>query len=106
MIQLLEPVALCVRTTELLMLLVLSDMNDDTARLRTRDGKGPSIAWQVGHLLEYRCQLLRLFGVEKQPPFAIDFTATGATDGLDYPTIEELRAAWEQLQAALADALK
>ena len=106
MIPLLEPVALSMRATNVLLPLLLSDVNDEIARKRVRDGKGPSIAWTIGHLLEYRCELLSLLGVERKRPFAVDFTGSGATDGLDYPATAELRAAWEQLQADLTAALE
>jgi uncharacterized damage-inducible protein DinB len=106
MILLLEPVALSVRTTDMLLPLLLSDVTDEVVRQRVRDGRGPSIAWTVGHLLEYRCELLSLLGVERKRPFAVDFSGSGATDGLDYPATAELRAAWQQLQAELTAALE
>jgi hypothetical protein len=94
------------RATNALLPFLLSDVTDEIARKRVRDGGGPSIAWTVGHLLEYRCELLGLLGVERKRPFAVDFTQSGATDGLDYPATAELRAAWEQLQAELTAALE
>lgn len=106
MIPLLEPIAISLRATNMLLPLLLSDVTDQTARQRIRDGKGPSIAWEVGHLLEYRCELLKLLGVEQARPFAIDFTGSGATEGFDYPTTAALREAWEQLQTELANALE
>ena len=106
MIPLLEPVALTVKTTDMLLPLLLSDVTDETSRRRIRSGEGPSIAWEVGHLLEYRCDLLKLLGVVRERSFALDFTAAGATDGLDYPTMAELRAAWSELHVALIGALE
>ena len=105
MITLLEPIAAGLGTANMLLPLVLSDVSDDLARQRTRDGDGPSITWEVGHLLDFRCLLLRRLGVEKERPFATDFMTTPATDGQDYPTVAELREAWQQLQAALETAL-
>ena len=65
MITLLEPIAAGLGTANMLLPLVLSDVSDDLARQRTRDGDGPSITWEVGHLLDFRCLLLRRLGVEK-----------------------------------------
>ena len=39
---------------------ILRDLSDEFSRGRTRDEQGPSITWEVGHLLRYRCQLLGL----------------------------------------------
>jgi hypothetical protein len=94
------------RASNMLLPLLLSDVNDATSRRRIRDGRGPSIAWELGHLLEYRCELLKLLGVERNRPFPVDFTASGATEGDDYPTTAELRAAWAQLQSELTNAFE
>ena len=48
--------------------LVLGDLTDELARRRTRNGEGPSIAWTVGHILDYRCQLITLFGTPETQP--------------------------------------
>lgn len=102
---LLEPVASCLGTTNMLLPLVLSDVSDELVRQRTRDGDGPSLAWEVGHMIDFRCHLLRNLGVEKERPFAIDFIRSRATEGQDYPTVAELRETWQQLQAEVNAAL-
>ncbi len=106
MIALLEPVSASLGTTNMLVPLVLSDVSDEVARTRTRDGEGPSITWELGHLLDYRCQMLGLLGVETKRRFATDFATTGATDGEGYPAVAELRQTWEALQADLQTALE
>ena len=108
MIALLEPVSASLGTTNMLVPLVLSDLSDEVARKRTRDGEGPSITWEMGHLLDYRCQMLGLFGVETETKrrFATAFATTGATDGEGHPTVAEVRQTWEALQAVLQTALE
>lgn len=52
----LESAAASLRTSNMLVPLVLGDLTDDLARRRTRGGDGPSIAWLLGHILDFRCQ--------------------------------------------------
>lgn len=91
-------------TTDFLIPLVLGDLTDEQARTRTRDGEGPSVAWLVGHMLEYRYRIMNMLGAGLESPYA-RFGETGATDGSDYPTLAELREAWtsvaEQLYGVL-----
>ena len=102
----LEPVAGCLATTNMLIPLVLGDLTDDLARRRTRDGDGPSIAWEVGHMLDYRCQLIRLLGAPRASPFTVAFATSSATDGADYPTVAEFRRLWKEIEADLQAALE
>ena len=102
----LESVAGCLSTTNMLMPLVLGDLTDELARRRTRDGDGPSIAWAVGHMLDFRCQLIGLLGTSRASPFDVAFATSGATDGADYPTVAELRRHWKEIAVALAAALE
>ena len=102
---LVEQLAASLGTTNMLVPLVLSDLTDEQARTRTRDGQGPSIAWEMGHLIDYRSAMLKLLGADRAKPFAIDFGTSGATDGADYPTVGELRQVWQELEAALSTAL-
>ena len=106
MIALLEPLAASVGTTNMLVPLVLSDLSDEQAHTRTRDGAGPSITWEMGHLIDYRCAMLKLLGAEREKPFAIDFGTSSATDGSDYPGVEDVRRVWGELQTALQTALE
>ena len=105
MIPMLESVAASLGTTNMLMPLVLGDVSDTQSRQRTRDGAGPSIAWEVGHMLAYRCQLIQLLGTPKESPFVAAFSTTSATDGSDYPTVAEFREGWEQTRSELQQAL-
>ena len=102
----LESVASCVATTNMLMPLILGDLTDELVRRRTRDGNGPSIAWEVGHLLDYRCQLIGLLGTPKASPFSVAFATSSATDGADYPTVAEFRRHWKEIAADLQAALE
>jgi len=89
--------------TDYLIPLVLEDLSDEDARRRTRGDEGPSIAWMVGHLLHYRHHVMGLLGDEREDPWAEKFAASEATDGRDYPTVAELRQAWERLADDFAD---
>jgi uncharacterized damage-inducible protein DinB len=82
--------------TDFLIPLVLEDVSDEDARKRSRDGKGPSIAWMVGHLLYYRHHVMSMLGHERVDPHGDTFTRP-ATDGSDYPTLAELQEQWGAL---------
>ncbi len=81
----------------------LTDITDDLARRRLRDG-GPSIAWLVGHMLHHRNLIAA--AIECSGP-AIDVTrfADAATDGRDYPAVDELQTAWASFSARLVPAV-
>jgi uncharacterized damage-inducible protein DinB len=72
--------------------LSLTDMTDELSRRRLRDG-GPSIAWDIGHLLRSRNTIAA--AVSCSGP-AIDLArfSGAATDGQDYPTVRELHQVW------------
>ena len=106
MIPTLESAAASLRTTNMLVPLVLGDLNDELARRRTRGGDGPSITWLLGHILDYRCQLITLLGRPKESPFSVGFATSSATDGADYPTVAEFLQHWKQIEADLEAALE
>ena len=106
MIPALESAAGSFATANMLIPLVLGDLTDELARRRTRDGEGPSIAWQVGHILDYRCQLVTLFGTPRPSPFHVAFATSSATDGSDYPTVAEFLQHWKWIEADLLAALE
>ena len=106
MIPALESAAGSIATANMLAPLVLGDLTDELARRRTRNGEGPSIAWTVGHILDYRCQLITLFGTPKPSPFPHAFATSSATDGSDYPTVVEFLQHWKQTEADLLVALE
>lgn len=90
--------------TDFLLPMVLEDLSDDDARGRSRDGDGPSIAWAVGHLLGYRYYMLGLLGDERENPHGDTFGQT-ASDGADYPSVDELEQEWAQVASDFRDAL-
>ena len=102
----LESAAASLRTSNMLVPLVLGDLTDELARRRTRDGEGPSIAWLLGHILDFRCQLTTLLGTPKESPFSVGFATSSATDGADYPTVAEFLQHWKQIEADLEAALE
>lgn len=81
----------------------LTDMTDNQARRRLRDG-GPSVAWNVGHMLYHRRQIGRAIGC-RGPEIDVERYASTATDGADYPTLSILRTAWGDYARRLRDAV-
>lgn len=92
-------------TTDRVLSISLDDLSEEQARERPRGEGGPSIAWTVGHLLNYRVVLLNGFGVETPNPYAEHFGQEAATDGEGYPTIAQLQEAWEALAEPFAAAI-
>ena len=89
------------RTTHHILSLALADLDDASARRRTRGTDGPSIAWTVGHLLDHRFKVLQLLGVERESPYTAQFGRTAATSGEEYPSVESLRRQWAEVHADL-----
>jgi len=77
----------------------LTDMTDDIARRRLRDG-GPSIAWSLGHMLHHRNQIAAAIACHG-PAFDLTRYANGATDGRDYPTVRDFQTTWNEFSARL-----
>jgi len=102
----LKPIADSFHTTNLVLALCLGDLKGDDATKRTRDGDGPSIAWQVGHMLEFRCMALQLLGGAKERSKAVEDTAAGSPDGGTHPDLTTYQREWEQINAALDAALQ
>ena len=92
-------------TTDFMIPMVLDDLTDEQARTRPRGEGGPSIAWTIGHLLNYRIFMLNRFGAERENPYEEKFGDVPATDGSDYPSLAELRAAWDDLASDFMAAL-
>jgi uncharacterized damage-inducible protein DinB len=92
------------RTTTKILNLSLTELSDETARLRSRDSNGPSISWTVGHLLDSRIKILALLGDVRPNTYDAQFGDTPATDGSDYPTIASMLAEWTALHDALESA--
>ena len=106
MIPALESAAGSLALTNMLVPLVLGDLTDELARQRTRGGEGPSIAWEVGHILEHRCQLIALLGTPRESPFRKAFATSSATDGAGYPTVAEFLEHWRRVATDLDAALE
>lgn len=93
------------RMTDYLVPMVLEDLTDEDARQRSRGDEGPSIAWMVGHMLHYRHHVMGLLGAERESPWEEQFAEAEATDGRDYPTVAELREAWERVADDFAEVM-
>jgi hypothetical protein len=50
--------------------LMTGDLSNQQAVQRVRDTEGPSISWLVGHLLNGRCEMLKLLDSSAENPFA------------------------------------
>lgn len=77
----------------------LTDVTDDLSRRQLRDG-GPSIAWVVGHMLHHRNQIAAAIGCAGPALDPSRFAET-ATDGRDYPAIDQLHTTWAEFSARL-----
>jgi uncharacterized damage-inducible protein DinB len=83
------------------------DLNDRLARRRLRHDGGTSIAWSLGHALHHRAEMAEVMGY-KLPLNGLNpdrFARTGATEGEDYPALQELLAAWTTSSAFLIPAM-
>jgi uncharacterized damage-inducible protein DinB len=81
----------------------LTDMTDELAYRRLRDG-GPSIAWNIGHMLHHRNQIAA--AVSCRPP-AVDLAPyeSAATDGHGYPSVQQFRIAWGEFSTRFVSVL-
>ena len=55
------------KTTDLLLSLSVADLNADTATQPSRTTEGPSILWQIEHMLTHRHTILRLLDAPQLP---------------------------------------
>ncbi len=83
----------------------ISDLSDQDAKVRLRDGAGPSVAWTIGHLCHYKHVVLGLLGEPRENLFASRFENTPASDGTDYPSPAVLAATFSRLNTDLCGAL-
>ena len=86
-----------------LTLLSLTEMSDELARRRLRNG-GPSVAWNIGHMLYHRNQIAAAIGC-RAPAIDVAPCAEPATDGRDYPATPELAKAWQEFSPRLVAAV-
>ena len=85
------------------LMVALTDMTDEIARRRLRDG-GPSIAWNIGHMLHHRNQIGAAIAC-RGPAFDLTRYVDSATDGRDYPTVREFQTTWNEFSTRLTAAL-
>src|SRR5829696_2307659 len=86
-----------------LIMVSLTDMTDEIGKRRLRDG-GPSVVWELGHMLYHRNQIVAAIGC-RAPAVAVKPFDETATDGRGYPTIPELRKAWQEFSTRLVAAV-
>ncbi len=66
-----------------------------------------SLLWEVGHIIWARGSTLRVLGVEWSTPWLSEFArGKSATEVSQYPSPEELVAAWNEVSASLKSALE
>ena len=83
----------------------IGDLTDEDAKVRSRGGAGPSIAWTIGHLCHFKVKLLELLGQPRENAFAARFEQAPASDGLDYPPLSDLAASYSALNGDVCAAL-
>lgn len=79
------------------------DLTEEDARRQLYDDSGPSMAWIIGHLVNFRYRMLGLLGVPRQSPLA-DSVGDHADNGAGYPALAELLEAWDTVTAELVAA--
>lgn len=85
----------------------LSDLSQEHAVHRLKNGAGSSIAYLAGHLTSSRYGLLKSLGAATENPFQDLYGAdVGSKDGSAYPSITELRAGWDDAAEKLHSALE
>ncbi len=86
--------------------IAIGGVSEEDAHRRARETDGPSIAWALGHVCQYRAWALGLLGRDATFRYEGAFGRT-ADDGAAYPALAELRAEFvrlgEALQAALSE---
>jgi uncharacterized damage-inducible protein DinB len=85
------------------LMVALTAMTDEVARRQLRDG-GPSVAWNIGHMLHHR-NLIAAAIVCQGPGIDLMPYSKAATDRWDYPTVGEFKTAWDDFSARLVAAL-
>jgi uncharacterized damage-inducible protein DinB len=91
MTPILIPIRASLRTTDGIVPLALSDLAEQDARKRVRDGEGPSIAWQIQHMLVSRYKILNLLGSRQE---------CSIEEG-DDTDIEQLLRQWQEVEQKL-----
>ena len=79
------------------------DLSDEHARHRSRGGKGPSIAWTLGHLCQFRSMVLAMLDTPTETSVGTQF-GNWATAGDDYPPVSDLADEFLRLGKTLEEA--
>jgi len=106
MTPILKAVAASFRDTDMVLPLALGDLKEQDAKQRVRGGAGPSLTWQVGHLLDGRVKALKFLGVSRENPYLAQYSTAAASDGQDYPAMSDLLAQWRSVAAELRSAME
>jgi uncharacterized damage-inducible protein DinB len=93
------------RTTNYVLQLAFSDLDQDTAIRRLSGDAGPSIAWEIGHVMFYRVRIIVLLGHKYDFPYKETFEGD-ANDGSTYPLLNDFASQWKKIAEALESALK
>ena len=95
---LIRPVADQFKFNSLILSLATSDLKNEHAGRRFREGQGSSISFLMGHLLSSRYGVLKMLGAGDDNPFAEQFGRNAAPlDVGGYPDISEFKTAWDGL---------
>jgi uncharacterized damage-inducible protein DinB len=81
----------------------MTDMTDELAYRQLRVG-GPSIAWNIGHMLHHRNQIAAAVSCDA-PAVDLERYKTTATDGHDYPPVQQFQMAWAEFSTRFVSAL-
>ena len=93
-----------IKTTNWVMQLAIGDSDQDTAVRRLGGDSGPSMVWEVGHMLSYRIRIMKLLGHPRDNPYDPMFSED-ATDGSNYPWLSELAGPWQKVADELEQVL-
>lgn len=79
----------------------------DEEWLRRPGENSNHLLWIIGHMIWARGAVLRMLGSEcTRPWFPLFSIGSKVTEAAEYPSVEELKSAWQEMAAALATALE
>jgi uncharacterized damage-inducible protein DinB len=87
-----------------ILMVSLTDMTDELARRRLRDG-GPSIAWNIGHMLHHRNEIAAAVSCGG-PSIDLARYRAGAAEGHDYPTVRKFQDEWTEFSTRLVAVIR
>lgn len=102
----LQPVIEAFKMQTRLFLNVTSDITEEHAKAHFA-GSPNHIAWITGHLVSTRYTLSTVLGLTDREPYPELFeTGKGIQDDMDYPSIDNLIAGWEDFSEKIIDRLE